>query len=296
MTPVMTPLVRARDLVKHYGGQHTPPAVDRVSFDIARGKTLALVGESGSGKSTVGRMILQLETVTAGEVFLDDICLTRTRGAALRALRPRMQMVFQDPFSALDPRMRIGDAVGEPLDVHRRLSREDRRERTAALLRRVGLDPAMMDRLPHAFSGGQRQRINIARALALAPDFIVADEPITALDVSIQAQIVNLLKDIQADTQTAFLFISHDLGMVRHLSDRVAVMRFGRLVELADTAALFEDARHPYTRALLSAAPLADPRLERARVQVPFDPRWRPCADAQWIEAAPGHWVLEEPR
>ena len=292
----MTALVRADNLVKHYGDRSAPPAVDRVSFDVAAGETLALVGESGSGKSTVGRMLLQLERATAGEVYLDEVCLTRANASTMRAMRPRMQMIFQDPFSALNPRMRVGDAIAEPLDVHvRGLNRSERRDRVAALLDRVGLDPAVMDRLPHAFSGGQRQRINIARALALNPDFIVADEPITALDVSIQAQIVNLLKDIQSETRTALLFISHDLGMVRHLSDRVAVMRFGRLVEMADKTALFEDPRHPYTRALLSAAPLADPRLERARTPVPFDPRWRPSPEARWVEATPGHWVLEEP-
>jgi peptide/nickel transport system ATP-binding protein len=206
-----------------------------------------------------------------------------------------MQMIFQNPYSALNPRMRVGDFVGEPLRIHRRATGKDELEdRVADLFRQVGLDPAMMRRWPREFSGGQRQRLNIARAIALNPRFIVADEPITALDVSIQAQIVNLMQDIQARTGVAYLFISHDLGMVRHLSQRVAVMRAGRIVETATTADLFGEPRHPYTRALLSAAPVADPRIERTRERLEFDPDAHPVPPAARLRAVgPDHWVLQ---
>lgn len=294
------PLVRVTDLGKRYdaGGlwrRPGPAAVAGVSFDVAAGETLALVGESGSGKSTVGRLLLQLETPTAGEVWFEGRRLSGLSRRALRPLRRRMQMVFQDPYSALNPRLRAGEAVTEPLRIHGIETHAGAlADRAAELFRQVGLDPIMTRRFPHEFSGGQRQRINIARAIALEPRFIVADEPITALDVSIQAQIVNLLQDIQDRTGVAYLFISHDLGMVRHLSRRVAVMRAGRIVEIAPAAALFERPRHPYTRALLSAVPVADPRIERTRRRIDFDPAQHPVTpDSALIQAAPGHWVLE---
>jgi len=291
------PLVRAEQLSKRYaGGWRASPAlaVDRVSFTLDAGQTLALVGESGSGKSSVGRMLLRLDPASAGEVYFDGQALGGLSRRALRPLRPRMQMIFQDPYTALNPRMRVGDYVAEPLLVHAPgIGREQREQRVSEVFARVGLDPAWMRRWPHQFSGGQRQRIAIARAIILQPEFIVADEPIAALDVSIQAQIVNLLQDIQQHTHLACLFISHDLGMVRHLSQKVAVMRAGRIVELAPTAALFENPHHPYTRALLSAASIADPRIERQRRRIDFDPARHPLADdAELREIAPEHWIL----
>ncbi len=287
-------LVRADGLSKRYG-RDAPLAVDRVSFEVDAGETLALVGESGSGKSSVGRLLLQLEQASAGQVHFEGRPLVGLDRRQLRPLRRRMQMVFQDPYASLDPRMRVGASVAEALDVHGLAgSREQRHARVAELFAQVGLDPALMQRWPHQFSGGQRQRIAIARAIALEPRFIVADEPITALDVSIQAQIVNLLQDIQQRSGVAYLFISHDLSMVRHLSRRVAVMRAGRIVELAPTAALFDDARHPYTQALLSAVPVPDPRIERLRRRIDFDPARYPVApDAELREVAPGHLVLQ---
>jgi len=292
-------LVRAEGLCKRYGGDQwrdiPPLAVDRVSLSLKVGQTLALVGESGSGKSSVGRLLLRLESASAGEVYFDGQPLGGLSRRALRPLRRWMQMIFQDPYSALDPRMRVGDYIAEPLLVHdREQTRTQREQRVAEVLALVGLEPAWMRRWPHQFSGGQRQRIAIARAIVLQPRFIVADEPIAALDVSIQAQIVNLLRDIQQQTHLAYLFISHDLGMVRHLSQQVAVMRAGRIVELAPTTALFEQPHHPYTRALLSAIPVADPRIERQRRRIDFDPARHPLAgDAQLREIAPEHWVLE---
>lgn len=293
------PLVRVEGLTRRYGSRDrsadaAPPAVDRVSFTVAAGETLALVGESGSGKSTLGRMAIALEPIDEGEVWLDGQPLAGLSQRRLRGLRPTMQMIFQNPYSALNPRMRVGDFVAEPLRIHRRArNQSELKAAVADLFGQVGLDPSVMKRWPHEFSGGQRQRLNIARAIALNPRFIVADEPITALDVSIQAQIVNLMQDIQARTGVSYLFISHDLGMVRHLSHRVAVMRGGRIVEMANTADLFDDPRHPYTRALLSAAPIADPRIERTRQRLDFDPAVHPVpADAQLHEVAPAHWVL----
>lgn len=293
------PLVRVEGLTRRYGsigrsGEAVPPAVDRVSFTVSAGETLALVGESGSGKSTLGRMAIALEPLDEGQVWLEGQPLAGLSQRRLRSLRPAMQMIFQNPYSALNPRMRVGDFVAEPLRIHRRATSKGELEAAVAeLFVQVGLDPSVMKRWPHEFSGGQRQRLNIARAIALNPRFIVADEPITALDVSIQAQIVNLMQDIQARTGVSYLFISHDLGMVRHLSQRVAVMRAGRIVEVAATADLFGEPRHPYTRALLSAAPVADPRIERTRQRLDFDPAAHPVPpDAQLREVAPAHWVL----
>ena len=243
-------------------------AVDGVSFDIYRGETLGLVGESGSGKSTTGRVILQLDEATEGTVTFEDTELTETRGEDLRKLRPRMQMIFQNPHASLNPRMTVGDIVGEPLKEHKRSKGDERQHRIDELLSLVGLEPKHANRYPHEFSGGQRQRIGIARAIALNPDFIVCDEPIAALDVSIQAQVVNLLEDLQDVLGLTYLFISHDLSMIRHIADRVAVMYLGKIMELADVDDLYNDPKHPYTQALLSAVPVPDPEVEAARRHV----------------------------
>ena len=288
-------------------------AVDGVSFDIRRGETLGLVGESGSGKSTIGRTMLQLEKATEGSVVFDGIELVGLAAGALRRTRPRMQMVFQDPHASLNPRMTVSSIVGEPLLEHGKSSSRERQERVEELLGLVGLDPTHANRYPHEFSGGQRQRIGIARAIALNPDFIVCDEPIAALDVSIQAQVVNLMEHLQDLLGLTYLFISHDLGMVRHIADRVAVMYLGHIMELADVEDLYGDPRHPYTRALQSSAPVPDPVVEATRVKIilegdipspsdpppgcPFNTR---CPDAVdrcheeipvWREVAPGHGV-----
>ncbi len=240
-------------------------AVDGVSFHIDEGETLGLVGESGCGKTTTARCILRAIEPTAGEVFMrvtdgSVVDVGRLPRAELRALRREMQMIFQDPFTSLNPRMTLLDLVGEPLLVHGLRSRREREERVADLLRRVGLRPEYMRRFPHAFSGGERQRIGIARALALHPRLVVADEPVSALDVSVQAQILNLLQDLQSELRLTYLFVAHDLSVVRHISNRVAVMYVGRMVELAETEELFSRPKHPYTAALLSAVPEPDPR------------------------------------
>ncbi len=243
-------------------------AVDGISFDIVRGETLGLVGESGCGKSTVGRTILRLYDPTGGRIVFDGIDITGLEGEVLRRMRPRMQMIFQDPQACLNPRMTVASIVAEPLDEHGTVKGRQKRERVRDLLGAVGLNPKFADRYPHEFSGGQRQRIGIARALALNPDFIVCDEPIAALDVSIQAQVVNLLQDLQGQLGLTYLFISHDLSMVRHLADRVAVMYLGKIVELAPREPLYAEPLHPYTQALLSAVPIPSPRLERKRERI----------------------------
>jgi len=240
-------------------------AVDGVSFDIRRGETLGLVGESGSGKTTVGKCVLQLIQPTAGEIYFDGTDLCRLEGESLRRLRLRMQPIYQDPYGSLNPRMTVDSIVGEPLVVHSLARRKDVRERVAELLKLVGLEPEMGRRYPHMFSGGQRQRIGIARALATQPAFLVCDEPVSALDVSIQAQIINLLAELQERLGLTLLFIAHDLSVVRHISDRIAVMYLGRVMELAPSGDLYLHPMHPYTRALLSAVPIPDPVLERER-------------------------------
>jgi peptide/nickel transport system ATP-binding protein/oligopeptide transport system ATP-binding protein len=289
------PLVDVRHLSKQYvrrrgvlGRPIITPAVDDVSFTVEEGETFGLVGESGSGKTTTGRCILRLIEPTSGRVlFRGEDVLSLSR-AQLRQARRHMQIVFQDPYSSLNPRMRVGAIVEEPLVIHRAGSRAERRSRVEELFRLVGLDPAHAHRYPHEFSGGQRQRIGLARALALNPSFIVADEPVSALDVSIQAQVVNLLVDLQERLRLTYLFIAHDLRLVRHVCSRTAVMYLGRVVELAPTAELFEEPRHPYTRALLSAIPSPDPDVEMSRVA--FDPttfdRTMPLREL-W----PGHWA-----
>jgi oligopeptide transport system ATP-binding protein len=243
-------------------------AVDGVSFEVNKGETLGLVGESGCGKSTTGRAILQLQKPTAGRVFLEDDELTSLDAESLRRLRPKMQMIFQDPYASLNPRHSVAQIVGEPLVVHNVVNGAELKERVAELLTLVGLDPSHASRYPHEFSGGQRQRIGIARALALNPSFIVCDEPISALDVSIQAQIVNLLQDLQERLGLTYLFIAHDLSMVRHISNRVAVMYLGKVMELATWKKLFTDPLHPYTQSLMSAVPVPAPKLEKKRRRI----------------------------
>ena len=266
----MTALLRAEALVKNFPAEHRVfgrprrfvHAVSGVSFEVEKGKTLGLVGESGCGKSTIGRMLLGIVPPTSGRVMLGEVDVTALAGEPLRAQRRRMQMIFQDPYASLNPRMRIADAVGEPLEIHRpEMTAADRRARVADLLARVGLRPEHAQRFPAEFSGGQRQRIVIARALAVEPELLVADEPVSALDVSIQAQIVNLLMDLQAERTLTYVFISHDLKVVEHVSDEVLVMYLGRVMERAPAGALFSSTRHPYTQALLSAVP--DPRPGR---------------------------------
>jgi len=243
-------------------------AVDGLNFYIRRGETLGLVGESGCGKSTTGRAILQLYRPTAGDVYFNGQNLCHLKGEELRRMRRRMQMIFQDPYASLNPRMTVGNIVGEPLEVHGIARGSELKERVRELLEVVGLNAYFINRYPHEFSGGQRQRIGVARALAVHPDFIICDEPISALDVSIQAQIINLLEELQEEFNLTYLFIAHDLSVVRHISDRVAVMYLGKIVELTDRAELYDNPLHPYTQALLSAVPIPDPEVEEKRQRI----------------------------
>jgi oligopeptide transport system ATP-binding protein len=315
-------LMHVKDLVKHFHITQgivvqrqvgAVRAVDGISFDVHKGETLGLVGESGCGKSTTGRTILQLYRPTSGSVVFDDVDLVKLKGNDLRKMRRKMQMIFQDPYASLNPRMTISEIIGEPLIVHNVGDRKDVEQRVEHLLELVGLSPTFANRFPHEFSGGQRQRIGVARALALQPSFIVCDEPISALDVSIQAQVVNLLEELQQQFNLTYLFIAHDLSMVRHISDRVAVMYLGVIVELATRDEIYRSPLHPYTQALLSAVPIPDPFAEAQRKRVilqgdvpsPTNPpsgcRFRTrCPIAQAIcaesrpdfrELKPGHFV-----
>ena len=278
MTEPAAPLLAVRDLVKHYTtgglfGRVAPPvrAVDGVSFDVGRGETLALVGESGCGKSSVGRTILRLQEPTSGEARFEGVDVFGLDRVALRRLRRRMQIIFQDPYSSLNPRMTIGAAIAEGIEIHRLAAGAEIGRRVGALLEEVGLDPAYVRRYPHEFSGGQRQRIGIARALAVEPSFIVCDEPVSALDVSVQAQVLNLLADLQRDRGLSYLFIAHDLAVVRQIAQRAAVMYLGRIVEAGPTEALLSAPRHPYTVALRSAVPEPDPGRRRSRIVLEGD-------------------------
>jgi oligopeptide transport system ATP-binding protein len=290
-------------------------AVDDVSFDVYKGETLGLVGESGCGKSTTGRAVLQLYKPTAGSVVFEGRELTTIQAEELRKMRKRMQIIFQDPFASLNPRMTVGSIISEPLVIHRMFgNRREQQEYVEQLMERVGLNPFYINRYPHEFSGGQRQRVGIARALALKPSFIVADEPISALDVSIQAQVINLLSDLQQELELTYLFIAHDLSMVRHICDRVAVMYLGKIVELGPTDEVYDNPLHPYTQSLLSAVPIPDPLAEAKRQRIILtgdvpSPARPPIGcnfntrcpvhfdlchhdpDPPLIEALPGHWV-----
>ena len=275
------PLVDVRDLVKHYAGERgwfglgrprSPVrAVDGVSFTIPSGRTLGLVGESGSGKTTVGRTMLRLQEATSGRVMFDGNDVFALDTARLRALRRQMQIVFQDPYSSLNPRMTVADTLREPLEIHGLAPASQIDARVTALLDEVGLDPAFAGRYPHELSGGQRQRVGIARALSVEPRFLVCDEPVSALDVSVQAQVLNLLADLQAKRRLTYLFIAHDLAVVRHIADDVAVMYLGRIVERAPAAEIYAAPRHPYTRALLSAVPEPNPRAQKRRIVLTGD-------------------------
>jgi len=275
--PAKTPLLRVENLQVHFPVFQgvvlqrqvgTIKAVDGLNFEIKTGETLGLVGESGCGKSTTGRAILQLQCPTAGRVYFQGQDLTQMQGEELRQVRRRMQTVFQDPYASLNPRMSAGRIVGEPLEIHGLTPENGKRERVEELLSLVGLSPQLANRYPHEFSGGQRQRLAIARAIAVNPDFIVGDEPIAALDVSIQAQITNLMQDLQQALELTYLFIAHDLSVVRHISDRVAVMYLGKIVELAARDGLYDNPQHPYTQALLSAVPIPDPEVEVRRERI----------------------------
>lgn len=271
-------ILRVKNLKMHFpvssggmfgGTKGLLKAVDGISFFVNRGETLGLVGESGCGKTTTGRCILQLNRATSGQVIFDGEDLTQMKGSDLRAMRRRMQVIFQDPYASLNPRMTAGRIIGEPLVIHKvAASKQDYKQRVMELAEYVGLHPIMLDRFPHEFSSGQRQRIGIARALALQPEFIVADEPVSSLDVSIQAQIINLLEQLQDQFRLTYLFIAHDLSVVRHISNRVAVMYLGHIVELADRDEIYSNPLHPYTQALLSAVPIPDPVVEATRERI----------------------------
>ncbi len=313
-------LLQVKNLTKHFdikrgffwGEAAKVHAVDGVNFDLTQGETLGLVGESGCGKSTTGRLILRLIEPTSGEVIFDKVPIFQADKGQMRRLRQRMQIIFQDPYSSLNPRMTVEQIVGEGIIIHKLChTKAERRERVADLLQKVGLSPEQMNRYPHEFSGGQRQRVGIARALAVNPKLIIADEPISALDVSIQAQVINLLEDLQEQFDLTYLFIAHDLRVVEHISDRVAVMYLGQIVELSDSQELYAKPLHPYTEALLSAIPIPDPTTKRQRIILEGDPpspihppqgcrfhtrchkRFDRCDKEEPVlrEVSPRHWV-----
>ncbi|TCS96907.1 ABC transporter ATP-binding protein [Hazenella coriacea] len=308
-------ILEVKDLKKHFnvGRNQIVQAVDGVTFNVRRGETLGLVGESGCGKSTVGRTLIRLYEATSGSVNFNGENIYSLKGKKLKEFNRKMQMIFQDPYASLNPRMTVMDIIAEGIDIHGLATGEERKKRVIELLETVGLNAEHADRFPHEFSGGQRQRIGIARALAVKPDFIIADEPISALDVSIQAQVVNLLKKLQEERGLTYLFIAHDLSMVKYISDRVGVMYLGNLVELSDSNELYDHPLHPYTEALLSAVPIPDPDLAKTRERIilegdvpsPINPpsgcRFRTrcpkameiCSQVQptWTEARPNHWV-----
>ena len=313
----MDPLLEVKDLKKYFpvkrgiGERVALRAVDGVSFEIRRGETLGLVGESGCGKSTLARLILRLVEPTAGEVYFGKTSVFQTNKKELRQLRRKMQIVFQDPYSSLNPRMPVEEIVGEGLTIHGLAKGTEKKNRVAELLEMVGLGREHMGRYPHEFSGGQRQRIGIARALAVGPEFLIADEPVSALDVSIQAQVINLFQDLQTELGLTYLFIAHDLRVIKHISDRVAVMYLGQIVEIAEGNELYQNPLHPYTQALLSAIPVTDPRTKKQRIVVEGDPpspihipsgcrfhprcpkRFERCDQEAPVlrEVSSGHWV-----
>ena len=289
-------MVDVRNLKKHFRkGPEVLKAVDGVSFQIRKGETFGLVGESGSGKSTVGRCLIRLYDYTEGEVHFDGQNLSNLGDKQLKPYRRRIQTIFQDPYSSLNPGMNVLELIGEPMDIHGIHKKTDERnEFVAGLLKKVGLKEEHLYRYPHEFSGGQRQRISIARALSVRPDFVVCDEPISALDVSVQAQVVNMLEDLQAEFGLTYLFIAHDLSMVRHISDRIGVMYRGRLVEVAESDELYDNPLHPYTKALLSSIPIPDPRTAHERMAIKYEvPTAEDGAVPELREVSPGHFVAD---
>ncbi|WP_301108047.1 ABC transporter ATP-binding protein [Sporosarcina sp.] len=292
-------LIEVKNLKQYFNaGKATEVrAIDDISFSIKRGETFGLVGESGCGKSTTGRTMIRLYDATAGQVLYDGVDVHAPKSKKeTHDLNRKMQMIFQDPYASLNPRMKVMDIIAEGLDIHGLVkSKKERKERVIELLQTVGLNREHAERFPHEFSGGQRQRIGIARALAVDPEFIIADEPISALDVSIQAQVVNLLKDLQEEKGLTYLFIAHDLSMVKYISDRIGVMYFGKLVEMAPADELYRNPMHAYTKSLLSAIPLPDPIYERSRVRKPYNPndhQYGPEDQVEFREIAPEHFVL----
>lgn len=297
-----TPLVEVRDLCKHFpvGAGATVHAVENVSLQVGRGETLAVVGESGCGKSTLAHTMIRLHEPTSGQVVLDGVDISGLGNRALREHRAKMQIIFQDPFASLDPRRPVGRAVAEPLLIHKIAKGPDADEQVADLFTRVGLEPDMMRQFPHQFSGGQRQRVCIARALATRPELVIADEAVSALDVSIQAQVINLMMELQSELDLSYLFISHDLAVVERMSHRVAVMYLGQIVEIGPRSAIFENPQHSYTQRLLDAVPIADPRARRDRPlltdEIP-SPVWAAGTSPERVElreVAPGHLVAAE--
>lgn len=294
------PLVEVRNLQKHFvksadfwgKPKEVLKAVNDVSFQIQKGETFGLVGESGSGKSTVGRCMLRLYDYTNGSVIFDGQDISNLNDKQLKPFRKSIQSIFQDPYSSLNPGLNVYELISEPMDIHRMVKGKRRKDEIIELLERVGLKGEHLTRYPHEFSGGQRQRISIARALATKPQFIICDEPISALDVSVQAQVVNMLEDLQAEFGLTYLFIAHDLSMVRHISDRIGVMYGGRIVEIASSDELYENPLHPYTQALLSAIPVPDPTATRERIHWSPDLAWEKDEGHELVEVIPGHHVM----